>query len=87
MELSEFETVELALNRPLLVVSGKHGVLACGYLSIEALEKNGDAAAIVRGVASHQEMLIAEVREITSAAAALGLRVGMSGAEALELLR
>lgn len=87
VELSSFYTVDLPLNRPLLVVKGSRGVLACGYLSIDALEKNGDNAAIVRGVASHQDMLDATVQQVTSGAESLGVREGMSGREALERFR
>lgn len=87
MELSDYETVELPLNRPLLVIKGTRGLLACGYLSLEALEKNGDAAAIVRGVATHEEMLDAVVQGVSSAAEGLGVRAGMSGRDALRRLR
>ncbi|MEM1061603.1 MAG: DUF1805 domain-containing protein [Planctomycetota bacterium] len=87
MELSGFETVELSLNRPLLVVKGSRGVLACGYLSLDVLEKNGDAAALVRGVASFGDMLDATVRDVTAAARELGVSPEMTGREALERFR
>lgn len=87
MDLSGFSSVELSLNRPLLVIKGASGVLACGYLSLTALEKNGDAAAIVRGVSSHRDMLDAVVQEATTAAHSLGVRPGMTGREALERFR
>ena len=87
MELDEFETTTHQLQRPLLVVSGKRGVLACGYLSLEALEKNGDAAAIVRGVSTHSDMLVASVQDVTRQARQLGVVPGMSGKEALELFK
>lgn len=81
------ERHRIELNRPLLLLKGSRGVLACGYLSVEALDWQGDAAAIVRGVEDFDAMLQAEVREVTRAAAALGVRPGMRGAEALERLR
>jgi uncharacterized protein YunC (DUF1805 family) len=87
MDLSGFNKTRHQLQRPLLVISGSKGVLSCGYLSVEAFERNGDAGAIVRGVETYEDMLVAQVQAVSSKAEALGLRVGMSGAEALELLR
>lgn len=81
------ERHRIELNRPLLLLKEARGLLACGYLSLEALERQGDAAAIVRGVETFEDMLRAEVREATRAAAALGVRPGMRGAEALERFR
>lgn len=87
MDLSGFNKTRHQLQRPLLVISGSKGCLSCGYLSVEAFERNGDAGAIVRGVDTYDDMLVAEVQAVSSKAEALGLRVGMLGAEALELLR
>lgn len=87
MDLCGFTKTRHQLQRPLLVISGSKGCLSCGYLSLEAFERNGDAGAIVRGVDTYDDMLVAQVQAISSKAQALGLRVGMTGAEALELLR
>ena len=70
----------------LLVIRGEYGFLGCGYINLDACEKFGDAAAIVTGVSSCAEMLTAEVKKISTAAAARGVAVGMTGAEALKLL-
>ena len=70
----------------LLVIRGDAGFLGCGYINLDACEKFGDAAAIVTGVSSCAEMLTAEVKKISTAAAARGVAVGMTGAEALKLL-
>lgn len=86
-DLDKFEKVHHSLNRPLLVLTGSLGSLACGYLSIAALNKNGDAAAIVRGVESFDQMLSARVVEATAAAQELGVCVGDTGADALEKFR
>lgn len=83
-DLSAYRIVHHALNRPLLVVTGQRGSLCCGYLSMDALAKNGDAAAIVSGVDSPEAMLTATIRSVTPAAEALGVRSGMTGEEALE---
>ncbi|NOZ58682.1 MAG: DUF1805 domain-containing protein [Euryarchaeota archaeon] len=69
---------------PLLVILAKRGYLMCGYLNVEAAEKLGDAAAVVRGVRTFDDMLSARVEETTSAAEALGVERGMRGREALE---
>ena len=75
--------VPLPGNVHLLVIRAEKGLLGCGYLSLGAAEKFGHALAVVRGVASYEDMLAAPVQEVSSAAAALGVRVGMTGREAL----
>ena len=47
MDLSDFTTTRHELKRPLLVISGSKGVLACGYLDIDTFEKLDEAGAIV----------------------------------------
>ena len=70
----------------LLVIRGEAGFLGCGYINLDACAKFGDAAAIVTGVSGLPEMLTAEVKKVSDAAAARGVRVGMTGEEALKLL-
>lgn len=84
--LSSFKQVHIPLRRPLLMLIGGNGVLACGYLNVETFEKTGEAAAIVTGVASFDDMCEAKVMAVSSAAAALGVQVGMPGRDALWLL-
>ncbi len=67
----------------LLLIRGRRGVLGCGYFRVETADRTGDALAVVTGVKSCAEMLTAEVRQVSAAAAALGVRPGMSGREAL----
>ncbi|MEM8733919.1 MAG: DUF1805 domain-containing protein [Planctomycetota bacterium] len=85
VNLERFEKTCHPLSRPLLVISNSVGCLTCGYLSMDSFERNGDAAAIVRGVDTYEDMLNAEVRAVSSKAAALGAREGMSGADVLTL--
>lgn len=87
IDLNDFDKTRHPLKRPLLVISGDKGVLSCGYLSIESLERNGDAGAIVRGVDTFEDMLEAEIQAVTPQAAELGVTVGMKGADALEIFR
>ena len=86
-DFSDFNTTRHALKRPLLVISGSHGVLGCGYLSLATFEKLDEAAAIVRGVNSFEEMLDATLVEVSTAARRLGLEPGMTGRQALEAFR
>lgn len=74
-------------NERLLVIRGANGALGCGYLNIATAEKFGYPMAIVCGVKNFQEMCEAEVREVSSPAAALGVRPGMTGREALLLMK
>ncbi len=87
MNLDDFQKTCHQLQRPLLVISGTKGCLTCGYLSMESFERNGDAAAIVRGVDTFDDMLRAEVKAVSSKAITLGAQPGMSGQEVLELFR
>ena len=73
-------------NHPnMLVILCKKGYVMCGYLNAEAAEKFGDAAAIVGG-AAFEETLANPVKAVTPAAEALGVAIGMTGAEAVEKL-
>jgi uncharacterized protein YunC (DUF1805 family) len=69
---------------PLLVIRAEKGFLMCGYLNVSAAESLGDAAAKVKGVQSFEDMLKAQVVEVTQQARELGIELGMTGKEALE---
>ncbi len=81
----QLHRIELAL--PLLIIQGSKGLLACGYLNVKAFNKTDEAAAIITGVMSHHEMLGAGIQQVSEAGKALGLYAGMSGRDALELIR
>lgn len=87
MDLADFKTTRHELKRPLLVISGAHGVLACGYLNVATFDKLEEAGAIVTGVSSFEEMLDATLVAVSQAAQKLGLAEGMTGREALERFR
>jgi uncharacterized protein YunC (DUF1805 family) len=87
MNLDEFQTTCHQLKRPLLVISGTKGCLTCGYLNMASFERNGDAAAIVRGVNTYEDMLQAEIQEVSTRGRELGVQPGMTGEEALRLFR
>jgi uncharacterized protein YunC (DUF1805 family) len=73
-------------NADFLLILGKKGYLMCGYLNMETAEKKGDAAAIVKNVASFEDVLSAKVVSVSSFAEKLGVLVGMTGREALAIL-
>ena len=71
---------------PLVVAWGKAGFVMCGYLNIEAADKLGVAAAVVRGVKTVDDLLSATVQQVSKAGAARGVNIGMAGRDALSLL-
>ena len=75
----------------LVVVVGKGGMVGCGAFDVEALEKFGYPAARVKptrgsSIADIEDLLSGEIKDANAAAAKLGIVVGMSGKEALDLL-
>tara|TARA_B100000475_G_scaffold178191_1_gene143148 strand:- start:82 stop:459 length:378 start_codon:yes stop_codon:yes gene_type:complete len=75
------------LARPLLVARGSKGYAACAYVDVGVAEKFEEACIIFSGVATHADMAGSDVKKASPAALALGVTVGMKGADALELLR
>jgi uncharacterized protein YunC (DUF1805 family) len=81
-----FTRKSIQLGHILLVVKGSKGSAGCAYLNIDTFEQFGEACAIIPA-GSFDKMLDAKVSAVTSEAKTLGIEVGMSGREALELLR
>ena len=71
---------------PLLLLVAPKGYVACGYLNIDTAEKLGQAAAMVKGVKSFEDVLEASITAVTTKARELGIRERMSGREALKLM-
>lgn len=69
----------------LLMVLCDKGFAMCGYMDIETADKLGDAAVILnsRDLAG---ILDIDVSKVTKKAMELGIKIGMSGREALSLL-
>ena len=82
---SGLERSKISLEAPLLIVKGSLGFLGCGYINVDACAD--EACAIVTGVNTHNDMLKASVKAVSKDATKLGIKVGMTGAEAMELLR
>ena len=76
----------IQLGHILLTVKGSKGVAGCIYLNVDTFERFGEACVIIPA-GDFDKMLDAKVSAVTSQAKALGIEVGMSGREALELLR
>ncbi|MEW6008641.1 MAG: YunC family protein [Candidatus Omnitrophota bacterium] len=55
----------------------------CGYLNIKVAEKFGEAACVVKGVNSIEDLLKAPIFNLTKKAYSLGVRKWMSGKEAI----
>ncbi|TGC11164.1 YunC family protein [Methanolobus halotolerans] len=73
-------------SAPLLVIKADRGFAMCGYLDMEAATVLGDAAVKVKGVRTFDDMLDALVVGATQKAIDLGIKIGMTGREALELM-
>ncbi|MDE2649068.1 MAG: DUF1805 domain-containing protein [Paracoccaceae bacterium] len=82
---SGLERSKISLEAPLLIVKGSLGFLGCGYINTDSCID--EACAIVSGVNTHDDMLKASVKAVSKDATELGIKVGMTGAEAMELLR
>ena len=72
------------LKKPLLIITTDNGMLACGYVNPQTTDKTGEACAIVTGVNDFEAMETALVVAVSAAAEALGVKVGDTGAVALE---
>jgi len=70
----------------LLLVVAERGFVMCGFLNVDVAEKLGVAAAVVSGVKSFEDVLNTDVKATTSKAGALGVSVGIKGADALKCL-
>ncbi len=75
----------------LVMVMAQHGMVGCGAFDVAALDNFGYPAARVKpsrgsSIASIEDLLAGEIKESNQAAMKLGVKEGMSGKEALDLL-
>jgi len=75
--------VDLPNSPPLLAIIGRTGFVMCGFLNAEAAEKLNVAAAIVSGVKNFEDVLKAQIKVATSKAQLMGVKLGMTGKEAI----
>jgi uncharacterized protein YunC (DUF1805 family) len=71
---------------PLLIIQAKKGYVMCGYLNMNAANKIGDIAGKVTGVRTFDDMLNADVVEVTEKAKLAGLKEGMNVKDFLNAL-
>lgn len=76
--------VNLPNSPPLLAIIGRTGFVMCGFLNAEAAEKLNVSAAIVSGVKNFEDVLEAEIKIATSKAQLMGVKLGMTGKEAIK---
>lgn len=69
----------------IIIIQCKQGFLMCGYMNQGAAENFGDAAVLVGG-ADFDAVLANPIKGMTSAAAQLGVKEGMTGMQAAEAL-
>jgi uncharacterized protein YunC (DUF1805 family) len=71
---------------PLLIIQAKKGYVMCGYLNMNAANKIGDIAGKVTGVKTFDDMLSADVVEVSESAKLAGLKEGMNVKDFLNAL-
>jgi uncharacterized protein YunC (DUF1805 family) len=85
-EINGATAVKIEMQKaPLLILIAKKGFVMCGYLNLETAEKLGDAACLVSGVSTFDDVLKANIVACTPKAKELGIKDGMTGREALKL--
>ena len=77
--------VDLPNSPPLLAIIGRTGFVMCGFLNAQAAEKFNVAAAIVSGVKNFDDVFKAEIKTVTSKAQLMGVKLGMTGKEAVKV--
>lgn len=78
--------VELPGGAMMVMLAGSKGYIMCGLLNIDTAEKLGQSAAIIRGIKNVQDLLEGKIVALTASATASGLKIGMTGKNAIEIL-
>jgi uncharacterized protein YunC (DUF1805 family) len=73
-------------NAPLLLLLSEDIVIGCGYINVSAMERLGNAACVVSGVKTFEDVLNAEIKEVTTKASEMGAKKGMRVREFLNRL-
>jgi len=74
-----------------VMIIAETGVVACGVIDKDVMERAGAAIAIARGTPQKQlvtvdDLLSAKIQDVTEKAAGYGVANGMTGREALDIL-
>lgn len=73
-------------NAPLLILFYRELAICCGYINVDVMDKFGNAVCIVRGVRNFEELISAEIVEVTSKAIELGAKKGLKVCDLLRTL-
>lgn len=80
----EFSGLQVELPQANLVMAvAKKGFIMCGYLNMETAEKFNQAAAMVTGIKTIEDLTDTNLVSVSSKAKSLGLKEGMPVKEAL----
>ena len=86
IDRDRYTIVEHQMNGAVLIITARYGSLCNGYLNAHELSKRGDAAAMIKRAATLEDLLKLPVEAVTPQAKELGVRSGMRGSAALEVL-
>ncbi|KJJ85445.1 protein containing DUF1805 [Candidatus Omnitrophus magneticus] len=75
--------IELPKTKLILARADK-GFVMCGFLNILAADKFGEAACVVKGVSTIEDLLSGKIVEVSKSAEDLGVKTEMTGMAALE---
>jgi len=73
-------------SKKLIILKGRKGYIACGYIDLKAAEKFNDAAAKITGVSTVNQALKTKIFDCTLAARDRGIYKGQSVEEAASIL-
>ncbi|WP_319377838.1 YunC family protein [uncultured Methanocorpusculum sp.] len=67
----------------LIFITAPGGFLGCGFFDMRTFARLGMAAVRITGVSTLEELLAGKIAELTESAETLGIKVGMTGYDAL----
>jgi uncharacterized protein YunC (DUF1805 family) len=73
-------------NAPLILIKARTGYVMCGYLNMDVANKLGDIAGKVSGVNNFDEVLKANIIEVSEKAKKKGLKPGIKAKDFLNKL-
>lgn len=79
------------LDSQFVMIILNKGLVACGVIDMAVMERAGAAIAVIRGTPEKSlivvdDLLSAKIQEVTEKAESLGVKVGMTGREAMDIL-
>ncbi len=67
----------------LIFITTPGGFIGCGFFDMRTFAKLGISAVRITGVSTLEELLAGNITEVTESAEKLGIRIGMTGSDAL----